>query len=210
MISGLRLVISSILVAAAQAAVLPAADAADTDPPRISHVRVSKAPLGKAITIRAQIQDESAVFAPSVLIRPRGRREFDTLDMKKSGRDYEAIVPAEQVTGDLEYVIEAFDEHGNGPAREGSPEIPLAISVFDPTTTVVTPDVGPTDARPDIVPKDERPAEQDGGVVTKWWFWTLIGVAAAGGATAVVLATQGGTPEQVELLIGGPDPAAGL
>lgn len=198
------------LIIAAQVAAFPAWAAPDTDAPRISHVRVSKAPLGKAITIRAQIQDRSAVFAPSVLIRPRGRREFDTLDMKKSGNEYEAVIAAEQVTGDLEYVIEAFDEHGNGPAREGSPESPLVISVFDPTTTVVEPDAPPSEVEPELVPKDERPQDGDDSVVKKWWFWTLIGVAAAGGATAVILATSGGTPDQVELVVNGPDPAAGL
>ncbi len=41
------------------------------------------------------------------------------------------------------------------------------------------------DTRPTVVTGDD-------GVHTKWWFWTIIGVVVAGGATAgAVLATQG-------------------
>lgn len=189
--------------------------ATDSDPPRITHVRVTKAPLGKAITIRAKIEDESQVFAPSVLVRPKGKKEFDTIDMKKTKGGYEAVIPAEQVTGDLEYVIEAFDEHGNGPAREGSPEEPLIIKAFDPGSAPL-PTIEPTPPpEPEVVPKDETSAEKEkdengGGVVTKWWFWTIIGVAAAGGATAIFFATSPGKVSEVELLVNGPDPAAGL
>ena len=35
------------------------------------------------------------------------------------------------------------------------------------------------------------PVVESESVTSKWWFWTLIGVAVAGGATAVVLATSG-------------------
>lgn len=36
-----------------------------------------------------------------------------------------------------------------------------------------------------------EPAEDSGGVATKWWFWTIVGVVAVGGAvTAGVLATR--------------------
>lgn len=33
----------------------------------------------------------------------------------------------------------------------------------------------------------------DGGVLEQWWFWTLVGVAVAGGTTAAILLTQDGT-----------------
>jgi hypothetical protein len=36
------------------------------------------------------------------------------------------------------------------------------------------------------------PVEESDPVYTKWWFWTIIGVAAAGGATAAIVATQSG------------------
>jgi len=38
----------------------------------------------------------------------------------------------------------------------------------------------------------EGPPTAEGGITSKWWFWTLIGVVVAGGTTAVVLATQEG------------------
>ncbi|MFO0746614.1 MAG: PEGA domain-containing protein [Myxococcota bacterium] len=38
----------------------------------------------------------------------------------------------------------------------------------------------------------EGPPSKGGGVTSKWWFWTLIGVAVAGGTAAIVLATAPG------------------
>jgi hypothetical protein len=183
--------------------------AADTKPPQITHARVTKAALGKSITIRARIEDESAVFAPSVLVRPRGKKEFDSIDMKRVGEGYEATIPAEQVTADLEYVIEAFDEHGNGPAREGSPESPLLISVFDPTKVKIAPEPE-GEPKPEVVPKQDdlgaKRGQDEDGVEKKWWFWAIIGAAAAGGATAIFLLTAPGNVDAVDVLVRGPDP----
>jgi hypothetical protein len=188
-----------------------AAHAADTSPPRITHVPIERAASGQAILVRCEIADDSAIFAPSLLVRGKGMKEFDTLDLRKtSGNLYEATIPAEQVTGDLEYVIEAFDEIGNGPARVGSPESPLVIEVVDPSAmpppepVVTTPPPPPPD-----VTGGAAAASSGGGLHTKWWFWTLIVGAAAGGATAVFLATRSSTPESVELVIQGPDPTQG-
>ncbi len=195
---------------------VPAIALADTSPPRITHNPIERAPVGQAIVVKCEIVDESAIFAPSLLVRAKGTKEFDTIDLKKTtSTTYEATIPAEQVTGDLEYVIEAFDEIGNGPARAGSPEAPLVIKVFDPKTAPPPPPppvVPVTEAGPEVAPPAEPPPAEgsSGGVHTKWWFWTLIGLAAAGGATAIiVVATSGGAPADVDLLISGPDPTRG-
>lgn len=184
----------------------------DSEAPKISHARVSRAPLGKKIVIRADIEDASGVFAPSVLVRPKGASEYDTIDMKQVGSGYEAVIPAEQVTGDLEYLIEAFDEAGNGPAREGSPEAPLAIQVFDPRKA---PPPGVTTAPPPpaVVPAGEVQAQQGAkksGVLGKWWFWALVGVGAAAGVTAVFLATRPSGNDFVNVQVTGPDPVGRL
>ena len=39
----------------------------------------------------------------------------------------------------IAHLVEAFDEHGNGPARSGSPEAPTKVSIFDPKTEPATP-----------------------------------------------------------------------
>jgi hypothetical protein len=176
-----RLALLTAVIAGLSAA--PAAHA-DTDAPEIEHARVERAALGQPITIRARITDKSAIFAPSLLVRQRGKKEFDTLELKKVGDVFQAVIPAEQVTGDLEYVIEAFDEHGNGPGRAGSPEPDLGIAA---------------------TPDDDR-AAAGGGVLGKWWFWTLIGVAAVGAGVGVFLATRSGNVSAVDLEIIGPSP----
>lgn len=184
--------------------------AADTSPPRIQHVPIERAASGEALLVRCEITDDSAIFAPSLLVRGKGLKEFDTLDLKRtSGNLYEATIPAEQVTGDLEYVIEAFDEIGNGPARVGSPESPLLIKVVDPSEIVPAPVVTTTPGGPEVVAAGPPAASSGGGLHTQWWFWTLIGGAAAGGAVAVFLATRSGTPDFVDLQIRGPDPTQG-
>lgn len=203
----------SLLVAALLAALASPAVAADTSPPRITHVPIERAPSGQALMVRCEIVDDSAIFAPSLLVRGKGTKEFDTLDLKKTtGNLYEAIIPAEQVTGNLEYVIEAFDEIGNGPARVGSPETPLVIEVVDPSQmpppapVVTTQAPGPA---VDVTAPPPATAGSSGGLHTKWWFWTLIAGAAAGGAVAVFVATRSSTPDFVDIEVLGPDPTQG-
>ncbi len=188
----------------------PALAAGDTQPPKITHTPVTRAPQRQSITIRAKIEDKSAIFAPSLLVRAKGAKEFETIELKKVGEFYEATVPADQVSGELEYVIEAFDEIGNGPSRAGSPEQPLRITTFDPATEAPLPSIVPTPPPPDVVGTPPPEQESDGNVAKKWWFWVLIGAAAAGGATAVILATSGSTPQEIDVDVRGPNPAAGI
>jgi len=42
--------------------------------------------------------------------------------------------------------------------------------------------------------QDNRPGLDDGGIVTKWWFWTVIGVAAAGIAVGLAVGLQPNEP----------------
>lgn len=203
--------------------------AADTSPPTIVHVRVTQAPEGQALTIRARIEDDSEIFAPSVYVRAKGTADFDNISMKKGVDAYEAVVPAEQVDRDLEYFIEAFDEMGNGPAREGSPEAPIVIELYDPAkgppggTVLATPPpstapppppgiVAPPPPPPTYVaappPADD---DDDDGVLGAWWFWTLIGVGVTAGIAGAVIATRGSDPvEFVDIDVVGPDPTPGL
>lgn len=178
-------------------------------PPIITHVRIENVPLGKPVVVRARIEDESEVFAPSVYVRPVGAENYDNIPMEKVEDGYQATIPAEQVTRALEYFIEAFDEQGNGPAREGTPEDPISVLVFDP-------DDGPPPPPPPPPPGVEPPppgvvtSPPEGGIATKWWFWTLIGVAVVGATVGVVVGTQGGGTDAVTVMVIGGDPATRL
>jgi hypothetical protein len=185
----------------------------DTKPPAIRHSKVERAPLGQAIVIRAEIIDESDIFAPSVQFRPKGTKEYDSIEMRDNGAEYEAKIPAEQVNADIEYYIEAFDSAGNGPTRVGSPEDPIRVHVFDPSK----PGERARAAKP--VPKDEEsealtaeapPPADGGGLTSKWWFWTIAVAVVAGGATGIYFAAHKGTVSAVNVMVKGPDPAGGL
>lgn len=185
-----------------------AAHAADKTPPVITHVRVDRAPLGAPLRIKAKIDDESEVFAPSISVRPKGAKQFESVDMRKVGDAYEGMIPAEQMIGDLEYFIEAFDEHGNGPAREGSPQSPIYVRAYDPSVAPPPPPPDPVVTTPPTMGEEDDDEAGGGGVHTKWWFWTIIGAAVAGGgATVFLLSRPPPTVDAVDIRVRGPDPA---
>ncbi|MCK6546793.1 hypothetical protein L6R52_13160 [Myxococcota bacterium] len=203
---------------------------ADSKPPIITHVRVTRSPVGKPIPIRARLDDQSEIFAPSVYVRVSGVAEFENLPMKRVDDGWEAVIAAFDAPVTLEYFLEAFDEHGNGPAREGTPESPIRLVLVDPTKAVAAPlaDAAPEgEAEPDAerpVPKDEAPepealvaapvgpVEEDDSLAGQWWFWTIVGAAVTGAvvAGALALQAQGGTVSAVDVNVLGPDPTRGL
>jgi hypothetical protein len=210
-----RLVLVALLSTFAIDAVAKPAKAKDSTPPVITHVRIAEAPQGQAIVVRARIDDASEIFAPAVYVRSQGASEFVTIAMVRVRDGFEAVIPPEQVSGPLEYFIEAFDEEGNGPAREGTPEAPFAITMGGkappppPIGSVVAPPPPPPEGGQ--ITKPVEPKDEDGGLVTRWWFWTIIGVAVTGGIVATVLATRPGDPlDFVDIEVRGPDPTQGL
>ena len=181
----------------------------DVEPPTIEHQPVAHVPAGQAVEVAARIQDPSGVFAPSVHVRPRGKVEYDAIDMRPRDGRYVAIIPAEQVAGDIEYFIEAFDTLGNGPARAGGPDRPFAASVYDPTKVPPPAAPQPGDAATMLRASPEDEPDDDGGV--GWWIWAVVGAAVAGGAVAVYFAVR--PPSEVDfvdVLVSGSDPTGGL
>ena len=195
----------------------------DVEPPVINHAPVLQAEEGAPLMVRARIVDASEIFAPAVYVRPRGAVQWDAIAMERVGGTYEARIPAEQVTGPLEYFIEAFDEEGNGPARAGSPEEPIVVTTYPAGSRRAEASATPPPvATPSSIPGAEKvviarrtsPSEEEddgGSVAGKWWFWTIIGVAVTGGiATAVLLTRDSGPLDRLDIQVRGPDPAAGL
>ena len=114
----------------------------DNDPPSITHTPLTRAMKGKSLTFTARITDPSGVFQPVVYLRKRGLGTGDYIPIKMVGSklaqgDYIAEVPPALVSADLEYYIEAFDNAGNGPARAGGPENPLAIKIEEEKRVII-------------------------------------------------------------------------
>lgn len=121
----------------------------DTTPPTITHTPPGACPApvapatDAACEIEAVIVDDSGVFDPTLLFRLKGGAAYDRAAMrpKDGAKDsYVGVVPAAvAAAGDVEYLIEAFDVEGNGPARAGTEAGPLVLVKAAPAVVVVTP-----------------------------------------------------------------------
>ncbi|MEM6959063.1 MAG: hypothetical protein AAF645_25505 [Myxococcota bacterium] len=79
--------------------------------------------------------------------------------------------------------------------------IDILQNAIDQNAEVPANDAEPPDIRPQTAAEhglDEpaagssEPTEDEGGVATKWWFWTIVGVVVAGAGVGVGLALSGG------------------
>jgi hypothetical protein len=164
---------SALLCVCILAALAHTADGAtmrDKKAPKITHTPISKANAGEAIEIRATITDQSAVFGATVYYRLAGGGEFLSASLvKTTGDEYVATIPAAAVTGDVDYFLEAFDVHGNGPTLVGSQPKPLRIAV---TAAAKPPDGGTgnnhsTTSRPDAGTVGPKSSPDSGTGTTK-------------------------------------------
>lgn len=104
--------------------------AEDVSPPVLAHTEAKVTVRDRDLAIEATISDESGVFDPVVLWRvgtdgPYSRAPLELVE----GDVYRAVLPASVVVADIEYLIEAYDTLGNGPARHGSEELPVRVRV---------------------------------------------------------------------------------
>jgi hypothetical protein len=193
---------------------------ADDKPPVIKHNPIGKGSRGDTLTITAAIEDESAIFAPTLYYRYAGSKGYTNVTMAKKGDGYSATIPA---TAEVEYWIEAWDELGNGPSRDGSPDRPFKIAVPDkvaaapkpapappPPPKKVEPPPEPTPAPVAVVEAPPEPApaptpqptvppqvwdsepllDPPEPIYTQWWFYAGIGGAAAVVTGVLVYALQ--------------------
>lgn len=213
-------------VCAAALGVCPRALAApvDTAAPRIEHEAVESAVRGRALTLRARITDESGVFDPALLYRVGRTGPFLRLPMAAidGERDlYTATVPAEVVSGDLEYFLEAFDEQGNGPARFGAEEVPVLVRVLARAAPPPAATKAPLPQAP--LAKNSAPAPgappgalspaapEDEGAPGLWLGVGLggaaaVALAAASAGAAIWWLTRDDVPATVDVVLQGPLP----
>ena len=114
-------------------AMLLAAGTQDTEPPKIDHTPVERAPRGANISVEATIKDPSGIFSPLVFARPAGSKGFASYPMDDRGDDkYVAELPGGILSkGFFDYFIEASDNAGNT-THLGSQQKPFRVTGFDP------------------------------------------------------------------------------
>ncbi|HJL06807.1 MAG TPA: tetratricopeptide repeat protein [Polyangiaceae bacterium LLY-WYZ-15_(1-7)] len=148
-------------------------------PVNIVHVSPPQADPEESVELRASLEDPDDRVANLVLAYRQGTNDvFRRLDTENVDGEYIATIPGDDVAPPLvEYYFEALDDAGLPVASRGDVAAPLRIAV-------------------------EAPGE--GGVLTKWWFWTIVGAVVVAGAvtTGVVLSRDdGGMPSQGTLIV---------
>ncbi len=141
-------------------------------PPAISHTAVTRATKGQPIEINAKLLGDTGVQGATVLFRHVGDHEYRALPMGDIGSDnFTATVPAQQVTGDVEYYLQAFDKYGNGPGRSGAPNAPYRIQVLEPSPTGPTVVIGRTTSGAGNEPRlVKAPFKPNPGRAAAWFF----------------------------------------
>src|SRR5438132_3840836 len=143
----------------APAAAAPAPEVPDDgEPPQLTHQLVAAGVRGKPLTIAAHAIDANGVFGPILSVRKQGLGAGDYVPIKMAPSkivpgDYSVDVSSALTNVDaLEYYIEAWDIAGNGPARAGSPDQPIVVTLEEekvaatpalPTTVTITPQGAP-------------------------------------------------------------------
>ncbi len=208
----------------------PALAQADTAMPTIIHEACAYYVAEKPFEIIVRIEDASELFDPKVIFRERGDRDWKNVPLtKQASEDYGAVIHTGKLRGSIEYFIETFDEHGNGPARLGSPEAPMRMRPTSEQYTcaqvpprapaVIAESVDTTPAAPALTEPAPEPAprgcdQNDRPFYCEPWLWATVGtLALAGGGAAMyfLVFKQEETPprsQTVTLTISGPDPTA--
>ena len=112
-------------------------EAADTQPPLITHTPMESTEPGAPMVINAEVEDASGVKSVTLYHRLRGQRTFTQVDMRLvMGNRYTYEFSAEEIKAPgMEYYIHSLDELNNGPARVGSASEPIFVSVIEKDVT---------------------------------------------------------------------------
>ncbi len=136
-------------------------------PATLDHDLPAEAARGESLEVLTRVDDpDSRVQTVVLAYRPAGETGFVREDARPTANGYSATIPGDRVAPPvIEYYFEALDRNGNVVGRRGDERIPLRVPV---------------------------PGEEEGGVWTKWWFWTIIGVGVAAAVTIPVGVIFGG------------------
>lgn len=191
-------------VVGASALAAPKRAKRDNAAPVVEHTPVSTHDGKGPVVIAAVIKDDSAIFEPTLVVRAAGAGPFMRVPLVKgegAGDTYSAEVPAALLAGDVEYLVEAFDENGNGPSRVGDEAAPLKITRDVPA---------PLEAAKPSEAKPVEPVEEDntGLVVAGVVVGAIVLVGAAAGIGFAVYALRPPAPDVVTINVQGPAPIA--
>jgi hypothetical protein len=186
---------------------------ADTTPPRIDHAPPSTCAVDVPCVVEARITDDSGVFDPALLFRAAGATTFERASMQPVPGDatlFRAVVPPALIAGgDVEYLVEAFDVQGNGPARAGTDAAPLRVrrAATSTTATATATSTTTTATSPDAAARAAVTGDDGGGLALGLVLGGVaLAVLAVGGVAVAVYALRPTGPEVVNVTIAAPSP----
>lgn len=104
-----------------------AAQVDDLDAPVITHQVDKQVPKGR-VKVDFQVTDASNLYGVLFNWRHVGESDYRQLDFPTTQPTYAAEFI---VTRDFEFFIEAYDEFGNGPGFDGTPDLPHVVRVVE-------------------------------------------------------------------------------
>jgi tetratricopeptide (TPR) repeat protein len=133
----------------------------------IEHDLPAQATRDQSLDLVASVVDpDNRVRSVVLNYRAAGETAFSRIDVQPAGGGYAATIPGDSIQPPLlEYYFEALDQNGNVVGGRGDARTPLRVPV---------------------------PGEEEGGVWTEWWFWTIIGVGVAASVAIPVGIVYGG------------------
>jgi hypothetical protein len=187
-----------------------AAPPKDVSAPLIEHSAITTHSGSPPVAVRATITDDSGVFEPTLVVRKVGGAyaRVPMVAVESEPGVFAADVPPELLDADLEYLIEAFDTNGNGPARAGAEDAPLVVVRNAPLPPEAA-TLAPATTAPPPVAEEEGSATPlliGAGVAVG-----LVVLAGAGVAVAAMLyASREPDPTRTRVTVEGPAPVAAL
>ncbi len=138
--------------------------------PRIEHTPVPLGQAGEELKISAKIRDKSGVKEAMVKYRTKEEQKYQKKIMAKLDNNlFQAVIPGQQISPPLfSYYIVSIDNLDNVPALCGNQKQPFQVKVVPSS-------------------KGEKPIVKLEPIYNKWWFWSVVGVAALSSSIAAYM-----------------------
>jgi tetratricopeptide (TPR) repeat protein len=151
----------------------------------LKHTPLQEVPAGERIELKAYVVDsQNRLDKLLVYFRKRGDPEFSSVDMAIEGgaaggaKTFIGFIPflwslTDEVELFVDYYLAGVDKNGRWVANMGNPKQPLTFRI---------------NLLEGKLPEGVRRTP----LLKAWWFWTLVGVGAAGLATGIYFGVAGG------------------
>lgn len=126
--------------------------------------------VGRALRVVVRTTGGAVITRVRLRVRGQSDETWARFDAQRDGSEFVATIPPRSASDVLEVYAEARDTSERLVARAGEPSAPLSVEI-----------------------RDNPRAAASTAVYEQWWFWTVIGVVAAGAGVGIGLAATSGS-----------------